>query len=78
MDDCFKSMFAYTDCIPQVCDELIESIFPCALSPSLMAELALTPAGDKGNSHGAARSEAPPPPAGTVLLGFHGPHQKQR
>lgn len=54
MDDCFKSMFAYTDCIPQVCDELIKSIFPRALGPSLMAELALTPAGDKGNSRGAA------------------------
>lgn len=79
MDDCFKSMFAYTDCIPQVCDELIKSIFPRALGASLMAELALTPAGDRGNSHGAALAgrHLPPPLAGTVLA-FHGPQQKQR
>ncbi|NXS07407.1 KIFA3 protein, partial [Neodrepanis coruscans] len=54
MDDCFKSMFAYTDCIPQVCavvcGEVIKSLFACAFSRWLMAELALTPAGDRGNS----------------------------
>ena len=34
MDDRFKSMFAYTDCIPQVCafmyDEVVRCSFPCA------------------------------------------------
>lgn len=70
MDDCFKSMFAYTDCIPQVCDELIKSIFPGPLSPRL------TPAGGKGNSHGALGTETLPAQAGTVL-GFHSPQQKQ-
>lgn len=66
-------MFAYTDCIPQVCDELIKIHLP-----SLMAELALPPAGDRGNSPGAARSEAPPPQARTVLPGFSWSQQKQR
>lgn len=67
-------MFAYTDCIPQVRDELLKSIFP----PSLMAELALTPAGDKGNSHCAAWHWGTSSSGRHCSLGFHGPQREQR
>lgn len=60
MDDRFKSMFAYTDCIPQVCALCLmrcqDASFYVRIFSSLIAELALTPTGENGNRRDAAES----------------------